>query len=362
MGIDPAFWAGRRVLMTGNTGFKGSWLTLWLLELGAEVSGLAPGPPTEPSLYELAGLAADVPQSAADIRDYDAVAATVRERRPEVVIHMAAQPIVRESFISPRETYEVNVMGTVNVLDAVRVAGDDVRAVVNVTSDKCYDNREWEWAYREYEPMGGYDPYSNSKGCSELVTSAYRSSFFGDGTGARVASVRAGNVIGGGDWAADRLIPDIMRAALAGDVVPIRRPDAIRPWQHVLNPLSGYLEVAQRLFEDPAAATAFNFGPDQTDARPVEWLVREIEMRWPEPIEWQVDPGPHPHEATYLKLDSSRAKSALGWAPTWDLSTGLDAIIDWYVALRDGQPVRDVTVEQVQRFAAQYDNADRSAA
>jgi CDP-glucose 4,6-dehydratase len=362
MGIDPAFWAGRRVLMTGNTGFKGSWLTLCLLELGADVHGLAPGAPTDPSLYDLAGLADDVPQAAVDIRDYDGVLAAVRSARPEIVIHMAAQPIVRESFTSPRETYEVNVMGTVNLLDAVRVAGDEVRAVVNVTSDKCYDNREWEWPYREYEPMGGYDPYSNSKGCSELVTSAYRSSFFEGDDAARVASVRAGNVIGGGDWAADRLIPDIMRAALAGEAVPIRRPDAIRPWQHVLNPLSGYLEVAQRLCEDRAMATAFNFGPDEADARPVEWLVEQIGARWPEPVQWQVDPGPHPHEATYLKLDSSRAKAMLGWAPTWDLATGLDAIIEWYLTLRDGRPARDVTLEQVRRFATAYDNPHRSAA
>ena len=362
MGIDPAFWAGRRVLMTGNTGFKGSWLTLCLLELGAHVSGLAPGPPTEPSLYELADLAADVPQAAVDIRDYDAVVGAVREHRPEVVIHMAAQPLVRESFTSPRETYEVNVIVRIHLLDAVRVVGDDVRAVVNVTSDKCYENREWEWAYREYEPMGGYDPYSNSKGCSELVTGAYRSSFFGEDGAARVASVRAGNVIGGGDWADDRLIPDIMRATLGGEVVPIRRPDAIRPWQHVLNPLSGYLEVAQRLYEDRAVATAFNFGPDDADARPVEWLVDQIQARWPDPIAWQIDSGPHPHEATYLKLDSSRAKALLGWTPTWDLATALDAIVEWYLALRDGQPARDITLQQVRRFAAQYDNPHRSAA
>jgi len=253
-------------------------------------------------------------------------------------------------------------MGTVNILDAVRLAGEGVRAVVNVTSDKCYENREWEWAYREYEPMGGYDPYSNSKGCSELVTSAYRSSFFGDADGPRVASVRAGNVIGGGDWATDRLIPDIMRAALAGEVVPIRRPDATRPWQHVLNPLSGYLEIAQRLCDDPSLATAFNFGPEESDARPVQWLVDQIAGRWPEDIAWQVDPGPHPHEATYLKLDSSRAKALLGWTPTWGLDQGLDAIIDWYLALRDGADMREVTVQQVRRFAAEYENPHRSAA
>ncbi len=362
MGIDPAFWAGTRVLMTGNTGFKGAWLTLCLLELGAEVHGLAPGAPTDPSLYDLAGLAGDVPQAAIDIRDYDRVVGTVREARPDIVIHMAAQPIVRESFTAPRETYEVNVMGTVNLLDAVRVAGDRVRAVINVTSDKCYDNREWEWGYREDEPMGGYDPYSSSKGCSELVTSAFRSSFFADAGTARVASVRAGNVIGGGDWAADRLIPDIMRATLAGEAVPIRRPDAIRPWQHVLNPLSGYLELAQRLCEDASLATAFNFGPDDRDARPVQWLVEQIGARWPDPIAWEIDAGPHPHEATYLTLDSRRARARLGWEPNWGLAEGLDAIVEWYLALRDGASVRDTTLGQIQRFARTYDNPHRSDA
>ncbi len=350
VGVDPAFWSGTRVLLTGNTGFKGSWLTLWLLEMGAEVSGLAPGPPTEPSLYDLAGLAADVPQAAIDIRDYEAVVATVAERRPEIVIHMAAQPIVRESFVAPRDTYEVNVMGTVNILDAVRTAGADVQAVINVTSDKCYENREWEWGYREDEAMGGFDPYSNSKGCSELVTRAYRSSFFGDEGAPHVASARAGNVIGGGDWGAERLIPDIMRGAVDGTPVEIRRPDAVRPWQHVLNPLSGYLVLAQRLGADPSLATAFNFGPVESDARPVEHIVRAIGDRWSEAIDWHVDEGPHPHEATYLKLDSSRAHARLGWQPTWGLDRALGSIVDWYEALRAGRAMADVTLGQIRDF------------
>ena len=360
MAIDAGFWAGRRVLMTGNTGFKGSWLTLWLRDLGAEVMGLAPGPPTEPSLYELAGLNDDVPQAAIDIRDHQGVIDAVRRHCPEVVIHMAAQPLVRESFSTPRETYEVNVMGTVNLLDAVRLGGDEARVVLIVTSDKCYENREWEWGYREDEPMGGYDPYSNSTGCSELVTSAYRSSSFGDPARVCVASVRAGNVIGGGDWAADRLIPDIMHATLAGGRVSIRRPDAIRPWQHVLNPLSGYLEVAQRMWDDPACATAFNFGPDDSDAQPVQWLVDQIDARWPEAIHWEVDSGPHAHEATYLKLDSSRARARLGWTPTWGLAQGLDAIIDWYMAFRDGGSPREITLDQIRAFAHDYENPDGS--
>jgi CDP-glucose 4,6-dehydratase len=352
MGVAPSFWRGRRVLLTGNTGFKGSWLTLWLLELGAEVSGLAPGPPTDPSLYALARLGEDVPQDALDVRDAAAVTAAVRARRPEVVIHMAAQPMVRRSFRDPRETYEVNVMGTVNVLDAVRTAGSDVRVVLNVTSDKCYENREWEWGYREDEPMGGYDPYSSSKGCSELITSAYRSSFFADPDGPRVASGRAGNVIGGGDWGEDRLIPDIMRGAVAEAQIEIRRPDAIRPWQHVLNPLSGYLRLVEALWGDPAHATGFNFGPADEDARPVHWIVDRLAERWPDPLDWRIDPGPHPHEATYLKLDSARARTRLGWSPTWELGETLDHIVAWYLALRDGADPRATTLEQIRAFAA----------
>jgi CDP-glucose 4,6-dehydratase len=348
--VAPDFWRGRRVLLTGNTGFKGAWLSLWLLELGAEVSGLAPGPPTDPSLYALAGLAADVPQDAIDIRDAAAVSAAVAARRPEVVIHMAAQPFVRRSFLDPRETYEVNVMGTVNVLDAVRTAGSEVRVVVNVTSDKCYDNREWEWGYREDEPMGGFDPYSNSKGCSELITSAFRSSFFSDPDGPRVASGRAGNVIGGGDWGEDRLIPDIMRGAVAGAQIDVRRPDAVRPWQHVLNPLSGYLRLVEALWDDPAHATAFNFGPADEDARPVGWIVDRLAARWPEPLDWAIDPGPHPHEATFLKLDSSRARARLGWQPIWPLGPTLDSIVEWYLALREGEDVRATTQGQIALF------------
>src|SRR4051794_17825774 len=260
MGVAPSVWRGRRVLVTGHTGFKGSWLSLWLAAMGAEVTGLADGVPTDPSLFELARVGEDVDTVTADVRDAEAIAGAVAAARPEVVLHLAAQPLVRRSFAAPRETYEVNVMGTVNVLEAVRLAGG-VRAVVNVTSDKCYENREWEWAYREDEPMGGHDPYSSSKGASELVTSAWRRSFFSAPDGTRLASARAGNVIGGGDWGADRLVPDVMRAALADAPVQVRNPGAVRPWQHVLNPLSGYLLLAQRLWQDPAAATAWNFGP-----------------------------------------------------------------------------------------------------
>jgi len=351
VGVAPDFWRDRRVLVTGNTGFKGAWLTLWLLEMGAEVTGLAPGPPTKPSLHELAGLGAHVPQDAVDVRDAEAVAASVATRRPEIVIHMAAQPFVRRSFRDPVETYAINVMGTLHVLDAVRRAPGDVRVVLNVTSDKCYENREWEWGYREYEPMGGFDPYSNSKGCSELVTAAYRSSFFGDPSGPCLASGRAGNVIGGGDWGEDRLVPDMMRGALAGEAIAIRRPDAIRPWQHVLNPLSGYLQLVQALWDDPALAGGYNFGPADEDARRVGWIVDRIGARWPDPLDWRIDAGPHPHEATWLKLDSSRARARLGWRPTWALDDALDAIVDWYLRLRGGEDVGETTRAQIRRFA-----------
>jgi CDP-glucose 4,6-dehydratase len=347
--IDPFFWQTRRVLLTGHTGFKGAWLALWLQSLGAQVCGFANGVPTEPSLYELAGVGEGMQSIDGDIRDATAVEAALAAARPEVVIHMAAQSLVRRSFEDPRETYETNVMGTVNLLDAVRRQAD-VRVVVNVTSDKCYDNREWEWPYRESEPMGGHDPYSNSKGCAELVTDAYRRSYFCDPDGTRVASARAGNVIGGGDWAQDRLVPDLMRAALSGEPLLVRNPKAIRPWQHVLNPLSGYLRLAQALWEASDYASAWNFGPAEEDARPVAWIVARLSELWVGDLRVSQDPGPHPHEARYLKVDSSRARAHLGWRPTWDLQNGLEAVVDWYLDLREGGEMRVVTCEQIRRF------------
>ena len=351
VGVAPDFWRGRRVLVTGHTGFKGSWLALWLASMGAEVTGLSDAVPTDPSLFELARIDEDVRTVWADVRDADAVARTVAQARPEVVLHLAAQSLVRPSFQAPRETYEVNVMGTVNVLEAVRLA-EGVRAVINVTSDKCYENREWEWAYREDEPMGGHDPYSSSKGASELVTSAWRRSFFGAPDGPRLASARAGNVIGGGDWGEDRLIPDVMRAAIAGRPVEVRNPGATRPWQHVLNPLSGYLLLAQALCEDPAAATAWNFGPADGEARPVAWIVERLDALWPGGLRWDHDAREHPHEARFLKVDSSRARARLGWAPGWGLDRALEAVVEWYAALRDGQDVRAVTLAQLEAFAS----------
>jgi CDP-glucose 4,6-dehydratase len=348
--VDPGFWRGRNVLLTGHTGFKGAWLALWLQSLGARVTGFSSGVPTEPSLYELARVGEGMESIEGDIRDHSAIAGAVARAAPEIVIHMAAQSLVRRSFGEPRETYETNVMGTVNLLDAVRLAGGGVRAVVNVTSDKCYENREWEWGYREYEPKGGHDPYSNSKGCAELVTDAFRRSFFAVDGRTRLASARAGNVIGGGDWGEDRLIPDIMRGALADEPILIRHPDAIRPWQHVLNPLSGYLLLAQRLWDGEQFADGWNFGPADADARPVRWLADRLAQLWPDGLDWRVDEDPHPHEARHLKLDSSRALTRLRWTPRWELAAALEAIVEWYRALRENADMREVTLRQIEAF------------
>jgi CDP-glucose 4,6-dehydratase len=348
--VDPAFWRDRRVLLTGHTGFKGAWLSLWLQSLGARVTGFSVDVPTQPSLYELARVQEGMESIEGDVRDPEALAAAMTAASPEIVVHMAAQSLVRRSFLAPRETYETNVMGTVNVLDAVRLHGSEVRAIVNVTSDKCYENREWEWGYREGEPMGGFDPYSSSKGCSELVTDAFRRSFFAGADGPRLASARAGNVIGGGDWGEDRLVPDIMRSALAGEQVRVRNPNSIRPWQHVLNPLSGYLVLAQALCDAPELAEGWNFGPADEDARPVGWIVQRIAALWPEDLRSEQDDGPHPHEARYLKLDSSKARARLGWRPGLGLEATLESIVDWYRELRAGGDMRAVTLGQIEAF------------
>lgn len=340
-----AFWRGRRVLVTGHTGFKGAWLTLWLSSLGADVTGLSAGVPTEPSLYSLAGVSGDARSVDADVRDAPAVRDAVAAAKPDVLLHLAAQPFVRRSYEDPAHTWAVNVDGTINVLDAARHAG--VPATVVVTSDKCYDNdpARPRRPFVEDDPMGGHDPYSSSKGAAELAVDAWRRSY-----GMRVATGRAGNVIGGGDWGEDRLIPDIMRAASAGTPIAIRRPDAVRPWQHVLEPLSGYLLLAERLWNDAAFAEGWNFGPAAGDAQPVSRVVERISELWPGDLTWAVDGGPHPHEAGYLALDSTKARERLGWAPVWELDTALERIVEWHVAHRDGADLRALTLAQIEAY------------
>jgi CDP-glucose 4,6-dehydratase len=346
---DPAFWHGKRVFLTGHTGFKGSWLSLWLQSMGARVHGFALPPPTSPALYDAARVGEDMTSVIGDVRDYAAVLAAMEQARPDIVIHMAAQPLVRYSYQAPVETYATNVMGTVHVLEAVRQVGT-ARAVVNVTTDKCYENKEWVWGYREDEPMGGHDPYSNSKGCSELVTSAYRKSFL-DAAGIGLGSARAGNVIGGGDWAADRLVPDILRACERKEPVLIRNPHAIRPWQHVLEPLSGYLLLSERLYQEGGKwAEGWNFGPKPDDARPVQWIVERMVAAWGEGASWVFDGATHPHEASYLKLDISKAGSRLGWQPRWDLSCTLDRIVEWHQAWLAGADVKKLCLAQIAAY------------
>lgn len=354
LAVNPSFWAGKRVFLTGHTGFKGSWLSLWLQSLGAELTGYSLKPPTTPSLFEVGRVAEGMACIEGDIRDSPHFTRTMQDVKPEIVIHMAAQSLVRYSYQNPVETYATNVMGTVHMLEAVR-STRSVRAVVNVTTDKCYENREWVWGYRENDPMGGHDPYSNSKGCAEFVSSAYRSSFFKADDylkhGVALATVRAGNVIGGGDWAKDRLVADILAALVQGKPVRIRHPDSIRPWQHVMEPLRGYLLLAQRLLEHgPDYAEAWNFGPAEEDARPVAWIAEQIAQRWGGGAQWQLDGGEHPHEAGYLKLDISKARTRLLWSPALCLAEALDLVVDWAARYKNGTDARELTLEQISHY------------
>jgi CDP-glucose 4,6-dehydratase len=352
--MNRSFWKAKRVLLTGHTGFKGSWLSLWLESLGAEVTGYALPPPTEPSMFLLTDAGKRIDSVTGDVRDFDSLKVVVAGKRPEIVIHMAAQSVVRYSYEHPVETYGTNVMGTVHLLEALRETGRPC-VVVNVTSDKCYENRNQVWGYRETEPLGGHDPYSNSKACSELVTAAYRQSYFaGEGTAPQriaVATGRAGNVVGGGDWTRDQLIPDLMRAFVAGRPVRIRHPHAIRPWQFVLEALRGYLSLAERLHADgPAFAEAWNFGPYEEDARPVSWIVERISAMWGEGARWETDEGAHPHEADLLKLDIAKARSRLQWSPRLRLEEAIPWIVEWYQAYREGRDLRTVTMAQIERY------------
>lgn len=352
--IDKEFWRNKKVLITGHTGFKGSWLSILLNWLGADVYGYALNPPTNPSLYDLAGIDQIMSSTIGDIRDYDLLLKKLKAISPDIVIHMAAQALVRESYKNPRVTYEINVMGTVNLLDAVRQV-KSIKAVLNVTTDKCYENKEWPWGYRENEPMGGFDPYSNSKGCSELVTTSFRSSFFNpreyESHGVALASARAGNVIGGGDWASDRLIPDFIRAITKGEKLIIRNPYATRPWQHVLEPLSGYLLLCEKLYkEGPVYAEGWNFGPDESDARNVEWIAKKLCDIWQNGADYEIDKTHQPHEAFYLKLDCSKAKSLLNWHPRWTIDISLRSIIEWNMEWLYNSDMRKICIGQIEKY------------
>ncbi|MGB3144340.1 MAG: CDP-glucose 4,6-dehydratase [Maribacter sp.] len=348
--VQSDFWKDKRVFLTGHTGFKGSWLSIWLNLMGAEIKGYALSPNTNPSLYDEAGIDSLVDSQIGDIRDLDNLKKSMTDFNPDILIHMAAQPLVRLSYIEPVETYATNVMGTVNVLESARFC-KNLKAIVSVTTDKCYENKEWEWGYRENEPMGGHDPYSNSKGCAELVTAAYRSSFFFNSETANLASARAGNVIGGGDWAEDRLIPDILKAFQNGNPVVIRNPLSTRPWQHVLEPLSGYLVLAQALYENGSQfAEAWNFGPLDEDCQPVSWILDKMVNNWGKNAKWKFDKENNPHEANFLKLDCSKAKNRLKWEPKWSLNHTLGSIIEWHQKWMSSENMQEQCLKEIKDY------------
>ena len=352
--MNPAFWKNKSVLLTGHTGFKGSWLSLWLQQLGASVVGYSLAPPTKPSLFDIAQVSYGMHHTNGDILDLPHLQNVCATHRPEIVIHMAAQSLVRKSYLNPVETFATNVMGTVNLLEVVRKT-PSVRAVVVVTTDKCYENQEWHWGYRENEPMGGYDPYSNSKACAELVSASYRASFFNSAThskhGVALATARAGNVIGGGDWASDRLVPDILNAFEHKKELVIRNPTAIRPWQHVLEPLRGYLSLAELLYTHGSSfAEAWNFGPTDDDAMPVNELVSKLAKLWGCNPTWKIESLHQPHEATYLKLDISKARARIDWQPKLRLDAALELVVDWTKQKISGADMRQLTLLQIQTY------------
>lgn len=349
--VNESFWKGKKVFLTGHTGFKGSWLAIWLQTMGAVVKGYALSPPTTPSLFFEANVSENMESITGDIRDLESLKGSMLPFNPDILIHMAAQPLVRLSYLNPTETYSTNVMGTVNVLEAARSC-TNLKAIVSVTSDKCYENKEWNWGYRENEPMGGYDPYSSSKGCAELVTSAYRRSFFGTNDTASIASTRSGNVIGGGDWADDRLIPDILKAFEKQEPVVIRNPLSTRPWQHVLEPLSGYLLLAEQLYTNGKQfAEAWNFGPKEGDVKPVSWILDKMVSNWGNGASWKLDENENPHEAGFLKLDCSKVASKLDWYPKWDLETTLNLITDWHLGWLRGDSTYESCLKEINRYS-----------
>jgi CDP-glucose 4,6-dehydratase len=346
--MHSQFWQNKKVLVTGHTGFKGSWLSLWLQKLGANVAGIALAPSSNPNLFELAGVFDGMQSTFADINDLANLKSLIKDFRPDIVIHMAAQALVRPSYADPVETYQTNVMGTMHVLEAIREC-DSVKAAIMVTTDKCYDNKEWDWPYREQDALGGHDPYSSSKACAEILIDSYRRSFFCDSDVA-IASVRAGNVIGGGDWSEDRLIADIIRAKQKGQPLKVRYPNAIRPWQHVLEPLSAYLLLAQNLFENgPAFASAWNIGPQPEGLKSVSWIADYFSSSWPD-FAWHDDSDKQLHEATTLKLDCSKIQAKLGWQPKWSIEQALSKIIEWHDLLDAGAEMKKVCLEQITQF------------
>ncbi len=352
--MNRAFWKGKRVFITGHTGFKGSWLCLWLQSLGAELTGYALSPATKPNMYEATRVEKNMHSIIGDVRDYSRLKQALQDANPEIVIHLAAQPLVRASYKDPLDTYSTNVMGTVNFLEAVRHT-PSVKASIVVTSDKCYENKEWVWGYREDEPMGGHDPYSNSKGCAELVTSAYRTSYFNSkidkSNGTYISSARAGNVIGGGDWSGERLIPDIIKALENRNKVYIRNPNAIRPWQYVLDLLKGYLMLAEKLYnEGQKYSESWNFGPTDNEVKKVSWIVEYLSSSWGNDFGWAYDSTEHPHEANYLKLDSSKSNQRLGWRQSVDLTTTLDRIVQWHKLFIKGADMRDETLKEIKHY------------
>lgn len=344
------FWQGKRVFVTGHTGFKGSWLSLWLQSLGAEVFGFSLLPPTTPNLFSLAQVANGMTSIIGDIRDFSALKKALHLSQPAIVIHMAAQPLVKQAYINPVETYATNVMGTVHLLEIVKQM-DSIKAILNITTDKCYDNKGIDWNYSENDNLGGRDPYSNSKACSELVTHAYRHSYFNEQQSTGIASARAGNVIGGGDWAKDRLVPDIIQACINQQPFYLRYPQAIRPWQHVLEPLSGYLLLAKKLYESPKKYTgSWNFGPHDKDAKTVAWIANSISQLWQNDTCWELDTKTHPHEEKYLKLDCTKAILNLGWQPRWDINRGLQETVSWYQAWQSSNNLQEKTLNQIKYF------------
>jgi CDP-glucose 4,6-dehydratase len=349
--VNPSFWNGKKVYLTGHTGFKGSWLSLWLQKMGAIVKGYSLDVNTKPALFTEANVAAEMESEIGDIRNLDQLTKSMVSFVPDILIHMAAQPLVRFSYLEPVDTYTTNVIGTVNVLEAARKCSD-LKAIVSITTDKCYENKEWEWGYRENEPMGGHDPYSSSKGCAELVTSAYRRSFFSSKETASLASARAGNVIGGGDWAEDRLIPDVLRAFEKSEPVLVRNPLSTRPWQHVLEPLSGYLVLAQELFlNGDSFAEGWNFGPKDEDCKPVSWILDQMVTYWGNNASWSLDKNNNPYEAGFLKLDCSKASNRLKWNPKWNLQLTLKSIIDWHQLYINGADIKNLCLKEINTYS-----------